>query len=194
MITPNGELKLKIKRLWMNSYRPTSIDQYVFQNDNHKTILNRFIKDKEIPNLFLTGTQGSGKTTIAEILINELDVDEFDVLRVNASDKTGIDYIREQIISFAEGASMGRMKIIKLEEIDFLSPNAQGMLRQVMENNTDTCRFICLCNYENKVMPALKSRMQHLRFKAPPKDDVLIRMGEILIAEEIEFKSEAKRS
>lgn len=178
------------KKLWTEAYRPKTMEGYVFQNEQHKTQLTRFINDKDIPHLLLTGTQGSGKTTVAEILINELGIDEVDVLRVNASDKTGVDYIREQIIGFAELFPMGKMKIIKLEEFDYMSQAAQGMLRQVMEMNSDTCRFICLCNYENKIMPALKSRMQHLRFKAPDRDDVLIRMGEILISENVDFDIE----
>jgi len=178
------------KKLWTEAYRPKTLEGYVFQNEQHRTQLTRFINDKDIPHLLLTGTQGSGKTTVAEILINELGIDDVDVLRVNASDKTGVDYIREQIIGFAELFPMGKMKIIKLEEFDYMSQAAQGMLRQVMEMNSDTCRFICLCNYENKIMPALKSRMQHLRFKAPAKDDVLIRMGEILISENVDFELE----
>lgn len=178
------------KKLWTEAYRPKTLEGYVFQNEQHKTQLTRFINDKDIPHLLLTGTQGSGKTTVAEILINELGIDDVDVLRVNASDKTGVDYIRDQIIGFAELFPMGKFKIIKLEEFDYMSQAAQGMLRQVMEMNADTCRFICLCNYEHKIMPALKSRMQHLRFKAPDRDDVLVRMGEILISENVDFELE----
>jgi len=178
------------KKLWTEHYRPRTLEGYVFQTEAQKNQLSRFITDKDIPNLLLTGTQGAGKTTIAEILINELGVDDVDVLRVNASDKTGIDYIRDTVISFAESYPLGKFKVIKLEEFDYLSQSGQGMLRAVMEDNSDTCRFICTCNYEHKIMPALMSRMQHLRFKAPLVDDVLVRMFEILMAEEVQFDPE----
>lgn len=178
------------KRLWTECYRPATIDGYVFQNEDQQTQLTRFITDQDIPHLLLTGTQGSGKTTIAEILINMLGINEEDILRINASDKTGVDYIRETILSFASLYPMGKFKVIKLEEFDYMSQAAQGMLRAVMEENSDTCRFICTCNYENKIIPALKSRMQHLRFKAPKRDDVLVRMVEILATEDVQFELE----
>ena len=178
------------KKLWTEAYRPQVLDEYVFQNEQQKDQIQKMLEGGDIPHLLLSGTQGSGKTTLAEILIRALDVDEMDVLRINASDKTGVDYIRDTILSFAGTYPMGKFKIVKLEEFDYMSLPAQGMLRAVLEENSDTCRFICTCNYENKIMPAMKSRMQHLRFKAPLQDDVLLRMFEILSTEDVEFDPE----
>jgi replication factor C small subunit len=178
---------MAIKKLWFEKHRPNTLDGYVFQNDQQKQQIQRIIDSGEIPHLLLTGTQGSGKTTLAEILIHELGVDDVDVKRINASDKTGVDYIRNEIIDFAGTYPVGKFKVVKLEEFDYMSLAAQGMLRAVLEENADTCRFICTCNYENKIIPAIKSRFQHLRFKAPSKDDVLMRMFEILTHEGVDF-------
>lgn len=178
------------KKLWTEHYRPRTLDEYVFQNEQQRTQINRIVLDGDLPQLLLTGIQGSGKTTLAEILISELEIDDADILRINASDKTGIDYIRDTILNFAASYPMGKFKVVKLEEFDYMSPAAQGMLRAVFEENQDSCRFICTGNHENKISAALKSRMQHLRFKAPGKEAVLLRLFEILTAEGVEFDPE----
>jgi len=178
---------MTIKKLWFEAYRPKSLEGYVFQTQQQENQIYRIIKDRDLPHLLLSGIQGSGKTTLAEILLNELGVNEGDVLRINASDKTGVDFIRDPILSFAGTYPHGAFKVVKLEECDYLSQAAQGMLRAVLEENASTCRFICTCNYEHKIIPALKSRMQQLHFKAPARDDVLIRMFEILTAEATVF-------
>lgn len=181
---------MAVKKLWFEQHRPSTLSGYVFQSDKQKEQIERIVASGEIPHLLLTGIQGSGKTTLAEILINEMGVDEADIMRINASDKTGVDYIRETILNFASTYPIGKFKVVKLEEFDYMSPAAQGMLRAVLEENADTCRFICTCNYENKIIPAIKSRMQQLRFKAPSRDDVLMRMFEILSLEGIDFDPE----
>lgn len=181
---------MAIKKLWFESYRPKTLEGYVFQNEQQENQIRKIIESGEIPHLLLTGGAGSGKTTIAEILINELGVDDCDVMRINASDKTGIDYIRDTILSFAGTYPLGKFKVVHLSEFDYMSQAAQGMLRAVLEENADTCRFLCTCNYENKIIPPIKSRMQHLRFKAPKRDDVLMRMFEILSAEGVDFDPE----
>ena len=175
------------KRLWTEVYRPKMLDGYVFQNEQQRNQINNFVLVGDIPHLLLTGTQGSGKTTLAEILINELGIDDSDVLRINASHHTGIDFMRDTVLSFAESFPLGKFKVIRLEEFDHMSQAAQGMLREVMENNSDTCRFICTCNFEHKIMAPLKSRFQQLRFKAPSIADVQLRMGEILVSENVDF-------
>lgn len=176
------------KKLWVEAYRPKTLDGYVFQNEQQREQINRFVLERDIPHLLLTGIQGSGKTTLAEILISELGLDDADVLRVNASNKTGVDFIRDEVLIFASTQTMGsKFKIIKLEEFDRMSPAAQDMLRAVMEENSMTCRFICTANHEHMIRPALKSRMQHLRFKAPSKDEVTVRAAEVLAGENIDF-------
>ena len=117
-------------------------------------------------------------------------IDDADVLRINASHHTGIDFIRETVLSFAESFPLGKFKVIRLEEFDHMSQAAQAMLRDVMERNSDTCRFICTCNFEHKIITPLKSRFQQLRFKAPSAEDVQIRMAEILVNENVDFDLE----
>lgn len=178
------------KRLWTEIYRPSTLEGYVFQNAQHEQQLKKFLAEGDIPHLLLTGTQGSGKTTISKILVNELGIEDTDILKYNASKETGVDYIREVLIPFAESYPIGKFKVIQLEEFDYMSQNAQGMLRDVMESNAESCRFIATCNFEHKIIPPLKSRFQHLRFKAPSRDDVLIRMAEILISENVDFDAD----
>ena len=178
------------KRLWTEVYRPKMLDGYVFQNEQQRKQINNFVLQGDIPHLLMTGTQGSGKTTLAEILLNELGIEDGDVLRINASHHTGIDFIRETVLGFAESFPLGKFKVIRLEEFDHMSHAAQAMLRDVMETNSDTCRFVCSCNFEHKIMAPLKSRFQHLRFKAASMDDVQLRMAEILVAENVDFELE----
>lgn len=144
------------------------------------------LADGEIPHLLLSGVQGSGKTSLSGVLINELGVDPIDVLRINASDEK-TESLREKVISFAQTYAMGKFKIVQLEEMDQLLPVAQALLRSILEDYSANCRFICTCNYDNKIMPALKSRMQHFHFSAPEYDDVIIRAADILDSEGVTY-------
>jgi len=178
------------KQMWVEKYRPKALSEYVFHDDHQRKQIERLVREQDLPHLLLTGTAGAGKTSLARVLINELGIDEMDVLEENASDKTGVDFIRDTVIPFTEGYPIGTFRVVHLEEFDYLSPNAQGMLRAVLETQSSTCRFICTCNYENKIIPAIKSRFQQFRFKAPSEDDVVVKMVEILDAEKVKFDDE----
>lgn len=181
---------MAIKKLWVEEYRPKTVDEYVFQDENQRSKVKQWLKEGSIPHLLFSGVQGSGKTALARILINALNVDDIDLLTINASDKTGVDDVRDLITSFAETMPMGKLKVVHLEEFDRMSHAAQSALRVIIEDGSDTCRFICTCNYENKIIPAIKSRMQVMHFKAPDEEHVLIKMIEMLDAEQVEFDPE----
>lgn len=175
-------------RLWVEAYRPSTVDKFIFHSDLQKQQIMKMVNEKQIPHLLFSGVQGSGKTTLSKILINELGVDEADQLLINASDENSVDTIREKIINFAQSYPMGDFKVVQLEEMDYLSQPAQAILRNVMEEYSDSCRFIGTCNYENKIMPALKSRMQHFHFKAPNIEEVSVYVAEILLTEGVHFE------
>jgi len=175
------------RKLWVEKYRPKTIEQYVFHDEFIKASVIKMVADKNIPHLLLSGVQGSGKTTLSQILVNECQVDETDVLTVNGSDQNSVDDMRTLIKSFITTYALGEFKVVRLEEADYLTHNAQSVLRNMMEDYVDVARFILTCNYENKIMPPLKSRCQHFRFKAGDKVDITERAAEILVAERVDF-------
>jgi DNA polymerase III delta prime subunit len=179
-----------LNKLWVEKWRPSVADDFVFHSDAQKKSIVSFIKNQEFPNLLFSGVQGSGKTTLAKILINECNLDESDVMILNASDENSVDVIREKISSFANSFAMGRFKVVLFDEFDYTTPNAQAALRNLMEECSDNCRFIFTCNYENKVIPPIKSRVQTFQFKSPSIDEVTIRLGQILVEEGIDFDLE----
>lgn len=181
---------MSIKPLWVNKYRPTTLDQFVFQDATVEKQIKSYAREQEIPHLLFYGVQGSGKTALARILINEMKLGELDVLTINCSSETSVDVIRERITNFVEGYSMTKFKIVFLDEMDYMSLHAQAALRVILVDFADSCRFICACNYENKIMPALKSRLQAFQFKAPDKTNVALYCAEILIKEGVNFEPE----
>ena len=177
-----------MEKLFVEKYRPRYLEQIIFQDEGLKAKFKSFIDSGEIPNLLFSGVQGSGKTTLSRVLLEELNIDSADVLTVNASDENSVEDMRSKIKGFAYSMPMGKFKIVQLEEFDYLSHNAQSVLRSIIEDTSDVTRFIATCNYDNKIMPAIKSRFQQFHFKAPDQDAVIIRMAEILAEEGIEFE------
>lgn len=174
-------------KLWVEKYRPQTLDDYVFHDENQRTAIESMIEDGSIPHLLLSGVQGSGKTTLALIIINALGVDKMDVLTLNASDENSVDVMREKIKAFISTYAMGDFKIVHLEEADYVSLAGQAVLRRMMEEYADSARFILTCNYENKIQPAIKSRCQHFRFTKHDITDVTENVAGILIQEHVKF-------
>lgn len=173
--------------LWTEKYRPSTLEDYVFHDAQQRAAFTKFVTEQTIPHLLLSGVQGSGKTTIAKILTTAMDVDETDVLVINASDERGIDTFRDTVKNFASSLSLGAFKIVHLEEADMLTPPAQAALKRFMEEVHETVRFILTCNHENKIIPPIKSRCQHFHFKAGDRNDIAERLINILAAEHVRF-------
>ncbi len=175
------------RKLWVEKYRPTTTEEYIFHDATIKAAVTKMISDKSIPHLLFSGVQGSGKTTLAQILVSELDVEETDVLVLNASDENSVDVMRDKIKGFITTFAMGDFKVVRLEEADYITLNGQGVLRNMMEEYADVARFILTCNYENKIIPAVKSRCQQFRFKAGDKVDITEYACKVLMAEKVSF-------
>ena len=176
-------------RLWVEAHRPKSIKDYVWVNDAQRSQVEGWIADKNIPNLLLSGGPGIGKTTLAKCLFNELGVDDMDIKYINASQNTGIDYLRS-LTGFVETMPMGEFRYVLLDEADYLSPNAQAMLRNMMEEYSNICRWILTCNYPNKVIPALHSRTQGFHIEHLDRELFVERIATILIAEGVDLTAE----
>lgn len=178
-----------MRELWVEKYRPKSIDDYVFKDEKQRRQIDGWLKSGALPPVLLSGSPGTGKTTLAKVLLHELGVNDFDILEVNASKDNGVDFIRETITRFAETMGIGDMKYVFLDESDYLSPAAQAVLRNTMERYSDTVRFILTCNYPHKIIPALKSRTElgRMHIDKLDKDEFTLRLCNILIAENIEF-------
>ena len=176
-------------KLWVERYRPASIKDYVWVNDAQKAQVQGWIADKNIPNLLLSGGPGIGKTTLAKCLFHELGVDDMDIKYINASQNTGIDYLRS-LTGFVETMPMGEFRYVLLDEADYLSPNAQAMLRNMMEEYSNICRWILTCNYPNKVIPALHSRTQGFHIEHLDRELFVERIATILITEGVDLTAE----
>jgi len=173
--------------LWTEKYRPNSLAGYVFKDTAQQEQIESWIKEKTIPHLLFSGAPGVGKTTLAKILINQLGIDEYDILEINASRENSVDTIREKITSFVQTMPFGIFKVVLLDEADYISPNGQAALRGVMETYHASARFILTCNYPNRIIPALHSRCQGFHIDRIDLTEFTARMATVLVTEEIEF-------
>jgi replication factor C small subunit len=176
-----------MKELWVEKYRPKTVDGYVFRDDHQRNQIKTWIKDKSIPHLLLSGAAGIGKTTLAKVLINELGIEEYDVLEINASRTNSVEDVRDKITNFVQMIPFGPFKVVLLDEADYLSPNAQAALRGVMEEYHATARFILTCNYPNRIIPALHSRCQGFHVERTDITEFTARVATILVEEAVDF-------
>lgn len=176
-----------MKKLWTEKWRPRTLADYVFRDDAQRQLVESWVKSGAIPHLLFSGAPGVGKTTLAKILMNELNIDDYDVLEINASRENSVDTIRDKITGFVQTMPFGAFKVVLLDEADYISPNGQAALRGVMEMYHSTARFILTCNYPNRVIPALHSRCQGFHIERVDLTEFTARMATVLVAEEIEF-------
>jgi len=165
-------------------YRPLSLDKFV-GNENLKKTIQQFLDQNDIVNMLLYGGAGTGKSTLAKLIVHNLDCDS---LLINASDERGIETIRDKVQSFASVASFKPLKVVILDEADFLTIQAQASLRNIIETFSRTTRFIMTCNYVERIIDPLQSRCQVLKIVPPSKKDVAKHLAGILDQESIEFE------
>ena len=176
-----------MKELWVEKYRPKTVDDYVFRDDSQKKQILVWIKEESIPHLLLSGSPGIGKTTLAKLLLSQIGISDYDILEVNASRETGIDFIRDKIIPFISMIPFGPFKVVLLDEADRLSQQAQDSLKGIIEEYSAHARFILTCNSPNRILPPLHSRLQQMHFSSIDQTEFTARVATILVTEGIDF-------
>ena len=170
--------------LWVEKYRPDTLEGYV-GNEHILEKVKIYIQNEDVPHLLLYGQAGTGKTTLAKIITNQIDCD---LMYINASDERKIETVREKIKDFASSKGFKKWKIIILDEADYLNDFSQAALRNLMETFSDSTRFILTCNYIEKIKDPIQSRCQTFAITPPSKKDVANRLNDILTAEGVEFE------
>lgn len=174
--------------LWVEKYRPKTLSGYVFKDKHQEVTIRQWVKDGSIPHLLLSGSPGIGKTTLAKVLLTEMDIPDLDILEVNASRETGIDFIRDKIEPFISRIAFGPFKVVLLDEADRLSQQAQDSLKGIIEEYSKFARFILTCNSPNRILPPLHSRLQQMHFSNIDRTEFTARAATVLVEENIEFE------
>ena len=170
--------------LWVEKYRPSSLDTYI-GNDHLKGKVKVYLESGDLPHLLLHGKAGTGKTTLAKILMNNIDCD---YLYINASDENNVETVRTKIKNFASSVGFKDYKIIALDECDYITPNAQAALRNLMETFSKHCRFILTCNYVERIIDPIQSRCQSFQIIPPSKKEVALHLTNILDSEQFLYE------
>ena len=180
-------IKDKQHTLWVEKYRPSSLDTYL-GNKHLKDKVSIYIESGDLPHLLLYGRAGTGKTTLAKLLVKHIDCD---CLYINASDENNVDTVRIKVKNFASTIGFKNLKIIILDECDYITPNAQAALRNLMETFSKTTRFILTCNFVERIIDPIQSRCQSFQIVPPSKIEVAKRLNYILEEEDINFEIDA---
>ena len=177
-----------MKELWVEKYRPNKADGYVFVDESQREQVQAWIRDGSIPHLMLSGPAGTGKTTLAKLLINELDIDEFDVMYANGSKEARkIEWV-DKLISFCQTMPFGAFKVVLIDEADYMNPTSvQPALRNLMEDYSQSVRFILTCNYPIRIIAPLHSRCQGFHITKTDHTEFTARVATVLVTEGVEF-------
>ena len=170
--------------LWVEKYRPRKLTEYV-GNEHLKQKVSDYLQSGDVPHLLFFGKAGTGKTTLAKLIVNSINCD---YIIINASDENNVDTVRNKVKGFASTVGFKDMKVIILDEFDYMTPNAQAILRNLMETFSKHCRFILTCNYVEKVIDPIQSRCQTFQIVPPTKKDVAVQISQILGKEGISFQ------
>ena len=170
--------------LWVERYRPKNLSDYV-GNEHLKSKVEGYLESGDVPHLLLYGKAGTGKTTLAKLIVNSI---ECDYMIINASDENNVETVRTKVKNFASSMGFKPFKIVILDEFDYMTPNAQAILRNLMETFSQHCRFILTCNYVEKVIEPIQSRCQTFQIIPPTKRDVAVQISKILGLEGIKFE------
>ena len=168
--------------LWVEKYRPSTLDSYI-GNEHLRSKVKLYIESGDLPHLLLYGRAGTGKTTLAKLLVNNIDCD---YLYINASDENSVEVVRDKVKNFASTLGFQDMKVIILDECDYITPNAQAALRNLMETFSKHCRFILTCNFVERIIDPIQSRCQSFQIIPPDRKQVAMHLDTILKQENVE--------
>ncbi len=177
-----------MKDLWVEKYRPKDVDGYVFVDQSQREQVEAWIKDGSIPHLLLSGSAGTGKTTLAKLLIHQLGVEEYDVMYANGSKEARkVEWV-DRLISFCQTMPFGKFKVVLIDEADYMNKDSvQPALRNLMEDYSETVRFILTCNYPHKIIPPIHSRCQGFHIVKTDHTEFTARVATVLVSEGVEF-------